>query len=179
MKPVCHFELSTMEGGVQTCRARYTNLVVYSGYDLLALALSGKGRINAMYLEFTNVVPSAPVIAATRDRSYFAGLIGNNGYLRIVNLPEPVVSASGASYIGNVLTFLGSSEGAVSHGATFGTGSYVISSALVWAPDIADPTQDIVYNAAAVMAGGVFAPLQKAVNIGVGLSAAIQFAAGS
>lgn len=176
MKPVCHFELSTIEGGVRTCRASYRNLVVYSGYDLLALAVAGLGRINAMYLEFSNVEPSEPTIDISRSRSYYASLSGDSGYLRVTGLPAPTMSASSSNYKNNILTYLGSSDGAVAHGATFGTGSYIVSTALVWAPSASDPTQDVIYNAAAVMSGGVFAPLQKAVNIGIGLSAAIQFA---
>ena len=174
--PTCLFELCAIEGGVWTPKVRYRNTVLYTGYDLLAMAMSGLGRINAMYLEYTNGTPVQPTITAARTRSYYDSLSGSNGYLRVLALPPPVFAASTSNYTRNMLTFTGSSAGASAYGAAFGVGSQVFASALVFAPVPGDRTQDIVYNAAATLVGGVFVPVTKAANIDIGLNATITFA---
>ena len=145
---------------IKTGRVRVTekfkNLVVYEGIDLLGKLLAGEDyEINTVYFEFNNggAIPVVP--DPTEGRSYYQGLEtdgdDNHGYLRVGLQGSPVLSASDTSkFATNRVTFNASSQGAAGmRGATAfsaAAGSVVFGIALVSAPDVDDPTQDIVFS---------------------------------
>ena len=171
----CLFTLGIIDRQTFKPKAAFRNLVLASGYDLMALAMRGAGRVNALYLAYTNGTASEPSFSASTGRSFYSGRSGDDGHLRIITLTEPSISSSAAGYAGNILKFFGSSEGAAESGAAFTTGSKVIACSLAYAPDPSDPSKDILYNIAAIKVDGVFTPIVKPANLAIGLTAAITF----
>jgi len=162
--------------------ARMLNTVVYTGFDLLAELATSAKYLNGMYIEFTNGVVADPSpIPATRSRSYYealeaAGYAGDLGYVRVPIALDPVFSSTGSSYASNkaTLTAVTDPVSASKNAVIDGTSDF-FAVALVHIPDITDATQDIVYNAAVIKNGGVFAPIPKTANIQVGIQATAKF----
>lgn len=183
MKPYCEFAISLVrDGKIYKEVARMPNTTLYTGYDLLAaMATSGK-YINGMYLEFKNSAPVEPTISPTRDRSYYAdyetggGLGGDQGYVRVPISIEPLFASTGAEYASNKATLTGVTDPQEAGLITVQDGvSQFFTVALVHIADIADPAQDIVYNAAALKSSGIFAPITKVANIQIAVQASIKF----
>ncbi len=179
------FAISLIKAGVPALEvARMRNTVVYTGYDLLAALATSDKYLNGMYIEFTNGIVADPSpIPATRDRSYYealedAGYVGDLGYVRVPIALEPLYSStdSGVNYQSNKTTLVAVTDPvSASLNAVIDGTSQFFTVALVHIPDINDSSQDIVYNAATIKYGGVFAPVPKAANIQVGIQATAKF----
>lgn len=179
------FAISLIKAGVPALEvARMRNTVVYTGYDLLASLATSDKYLNGMYIEFTNGVVADPSpISATRDRSYYealedAGYAGDLGYVRVPIALEPLFSSTdgGTNYQSNKATLVAVTDPvSASKNAVIDGTSQFFTVALVHIPDINDSSQDIVYNAAVIKNGGVFAPVPKTANIQVGIQATAKF----
>lgn len=150
------FSVNTRTGEIRQLIER-TNLVLFSGADVLAQLLSGaRGyHVATMYLEFKNLaLPTDPVAAPAFGRDgglpYYNGLIASldTDFLRVPLLVSPLVESSGGDYAGNQITFFGVSEGASGfHGKPFlvSSNSAVYGAGLVASPEPDDQSQDRVY----------------------------------
>lgn len=136
------------------------NLILYSGADVLAAALSGKAGwfVNTMYLEYQNLAsPSDPTVIPTFSRgpnsgsAYYntLGASPNSDFLRVSLLTNPLITSTNPSiYDGNQVAFFALSEGSVGFfGKVFGpsVNSAVVGAALVCAPDPTDQATDVVF----------------------------------
>lgn len=134
------------------------NLILYSGADVLAAALSGKAGwfVNTMYLEYQNLAsPGDPTVIPTFDRSggidYYNGLSSSpdSDFLRVSLLTNPLITSTNPTlYNGNQAAFFALSEGSTGFfGKPFGPGSNsaVCGAALVCAPDPTSQATDVVF----------------------------------
>lgn len=120
---------------------RATNLVVYTGGDIIAQLLAGniEYRISHMYFGFENTVgvPSFAAPARTDVTGFFSGLIAPQDYLRTpILLPTPLTAADG-NHNGNRATFSAIAVDVVGvNGVPFGSASnsQVATIGLVAAP---------------------------------------------
>lgn len=182
MKPQCEFSITLIKDGrVVREVARMFNTTLYTGYDLLAaMATSGK-YLNGMYLEYQNTPPLEPTISPTRDRSYYAALENpgaTEGYVRVPIALDPIFSSTAAEYQSNKATLTGVSDPVKAGDLDIIDGTtQFFTVALVHMPDIGDPSQDIVYNAAPMYYGGSFTPVPKVANVQIGVQASIKFEA--
>jgi len=180
MQIIGHFDLGYVyPSGLRVPIRRMRNTILYSGYDLLAKMASGAVCINGLYLEYRTGAPVDPTpIPMTRDRAYYTGLVAPAGYCRLATLSEPVFSASAAEYANNVVTFEAITDGTSAGGAPIVDGTtQFFTTALVSMPDILDPAQDLLYNATAIQASSLFAPVPKVANVQVSVRCAIEFSA--
>ncbi len=183
MKPHCEFAISLVrDGKIFKEVARMPNLTLYTGYDLLAAMATSDKYLNGMYLEFKNADPVEPTISPTRDRSYYAdyesggGPDGDQGYVRVPLSIEPLFTSTGAEYESNKATLTGVTDPQEAGLITVQDGvSQFFTVALVHIADINDPSQDIVYNAAALKSNGTFAPITKVANIQIAVQASIKY----
>ena len=178
MQIIGQFEIAYVHAnGLRVPIRRMRNTILYTGYDLLAAMVSSATCINGLYLEYKNGVPVDPTpIAIGRVRTYYTALVAPSGYCRLATLSVPTYAASGAGYASNVVTFEAITDGTSAGGAAIVDGTtQFFSTALVAMPDPLDPTQDLLYNAVAIKAGGVFAPVPKVANVQVSVRCAIQF----
>ena len=149
------FQLLDPKTGVVTKQIERHNLVLYSGADILASLLAGQGTpVNAMYMEFKNMVTVVPITPPAFDRTggiaYYNGLSSSpdTDFVRLPLLINPTVASTGVNYQGNQVTFFGISEGLTGFfGKPFtpAANSTVYGAALVSAPSMADQTQDRVF----------------------------------
>jgi hypothetical protein len=134
-----------------------SNLVLYSGADILAKLLSGaQYPANAMYLEFKNLAdPSDPIVPPVFDRTggieYYNGLSSSpdTDFLRVPLAVSPNLTPSSVNYVGNQVTFFAQTEGLSGfHGKLFGpaSNSAVFGAGLVAAPDLSDQSQDVLFS---------------------------------
>ena len=131
--------------------------VTYKGVDLLGKLLAGQNvAINGVYMEFTNGTLPAQIYPDPADgRDYYADLETSTeqGYLRIPLSNVPVLSTTDTDkFETNKATFF-----AMSTGLTWGAGanvpfqssapaSKVYGIALVYMPDLADRSLDVVFS---------------------------------
>lgn len=184
MKPYCEFAISLVrDGKIFKEVARMPNTTLYTGYDLLAAMATSSKYINGMYLEFKNSAPVEPTIALTRDRNYYAdyesggGLGGDQGYVRVPLSLEPLFATTDiGKYASNKATLTGVTDPQEAGVIPVQDGvSQFFTVALVHIADINDPSQDIVYNAAALKSSGIFAPITKVANIQIAVQASIKY----
>ena len=133
-----------------------SNLVLYSGADILARLLSANNPVpvNTMYLEFKNLAhPEDPITPPSFDRSadlsYYTGLPSGSDFLRIPLYVAPTLSASAPQYKNNQITFFGISEGLSGfNGTPFNpsANSTVFGAALVAAANPTDQSQDLIFS---------------------------------
>ena len=181
----CNFEVSVLDGGkVADAVRRMTNSIVYEGYDLLAKMATTDMHVNGMYVEFKNGTPADPSpIAATRNRAYYAAYeeasyAGDQGYVRVPLTIAPEYSASSAEYAGNKVVLLATTDPTAAGKVAVQDGvSQFFTISLVHMADAADASKDIVYDAAVMKSGGVYAPLLKPANVQIGVKATILFEA--
>ena len=93
------------------------NLVVNSGMDLLAKAISGNKFINGMYMAYENSAPPiiepSPQLTDTIALYQGAGSTDPKGFVRVPTIANPSFSASDVQYNTNKVTFVGISDGQV------------------------------------------------------------------
>lgn len=116
------------------------NLVVYRGADILTALLAGKPeyKISHMYFVYENTAgtPAPYTPARTDTAALFHGLVAPRDFIRAQVL-TPVISTSGANYLGNQATFAAIAQASAGvHGVSFGAGSNskVFSLGIVAAP---------------------------------------------
>jgi len=173
-------EIYDIIGGIWYKRAEFDNNIMNTGYDAFARAVAGDSTysVNGMYVQYYNGTPTDPdPIPLTRTPSYFAGLSGDHGYLRLSTLSNPTYSATQSKYVGNKATFLAVSDGTNSNGATVIDGTtqfYVLG--LVAIPDIDTQTSDHLISMASIKdTGGSFSPITKIANSQVGFKWSVKF----
>jgi hypothetical protein len=149
--------MSVDEAGVPQKLIAQSNLILYSGADLMAQALGNSGKqLNYLYFEFTNQNTISPVTPA-RDQGigYYNMLPGSSGgnvgpdYLRVPLVTNPVLSSTGANYAGNSVTFSAMTAGYATgvHGLAITDGTskfYGVALASIGANDV--PAQDVVFS---------------------------------
>lgn len=160
-----------------------SNLILFSGADILAQLISGNPEfaVDAMYLEFQNLVsPSDPITPPAFDRTggvaYYNGLSGspNRDFLRVPLTVSPLITPANANYAGNQITFFGISEGTIGfEGKPFNpaVNSAVFGAALIATPDFGDQSQDVVFSR--VYAG--IDKILKEVGFEIGVTWTIRF----
>jgi hypothetical protein len=150
------------------------NMILYSGYDLMARAIAGDNVVNGMYFEFTNNAGFTPdPISMDRTAAYYAALSGTEGYIRNTTASRcPVYQASAPTYNHNRVTFLGiADQAAESSGAeVVDNTSRFYSAALVSIPDFDDKSKDVLFSA-----GLLTAELTKPANANIGVRWTIEF----
>jgi len=165
------------QSGIWVPRCSFSNNILDSGYDALARTISGDSAyaVNGMYIEYKNGVPTEPVISLDRTRSYYTSLASPYGYCRVRTVASPVYSESATKYSGNIVTFIGITDGTPAGGAApiDGTAQYY-SLALVAMPEYGDPAQDKLVAAGAIKYYGVFAPITKLANSQTGVRWSLQ-----
>lgn len=157
---------------------RLHNNILYSGYDCLARAAAGDVDyvINGMYVEYKNGVPTPPVIPLDRTPAYYEALTTPYGYVRVRTFSQPVYTSSDAAkYAGNVVTFMGVTDGTSAGGAPIVDGtSQFFSLALVAIPAVDNRLRDTLAAAGPLMNGAVFAPVTKLANSQLGFKWSLQ-----
>ena len=136
------------------------SVIVDSGITAIAGIISGaiSGRPNAMYVEFCNGTPEEPVIANDRDISYYNALSAPYGFVR-VGLSGLYLPPENAGVI-TATACVTEAVMAAQHPAIVDlTGIKFYAAGLVYAPDWANPANDILMSASNFMASGVFAPV--------------------
>jgi len=178
VKKACHgyIEVNWVVNGIWMPVWSQTNLILYSGYDIMARAVGGDQLVNGMYFEFSNAVapPTPPAIAKDRKTDYYESLSGDLGYVRNVTVGRvPVFDTSGTDYQNNRVTFMGIADRAAetSGAAVIDNVSQFYSVALVSVPDLADRTQDTLFSA-----GNLATVLTKPANAHIGVRWTIEFA---
>ncbi len=153
-----------------------SNLILYGAADILALLVSGRPeyKISVMYMEFKNT-GGTPVSPPSYDRSggkaYYDGLVDAD-YLRVPLITCPALSKSSDDYQNNQVTFFGVTEGVEgAHGTPFNTNSVVYGAGLVAAPDVGDPSRDIVFSRVYTEIGSI----QKEAGHEVGVTWTVRF----
>ena len=137
------------------------NLILYSGADILARALSGTPGwfVNTIYIEYQNLAsPSDSPVIPAYDRTvpsgigYYNGLGAspNGDFLRVPLLTNPLLSSSDpTNYNANQIAFFALSEGATGFfGKLFNpsVNSCVIGGALIAAPVVDEQSSDVVFS---------------------------------
>jgi hypothetical protein len=154
-KLVGHIEVFVLQDGVETVLLSRKNLIVDSGMDLLAKAVSGKAYINGMYIAYSNAASPLNESSPTVDRSalYYqtTGSDATKSFMRVALAAEPTITSSDAlTYNGNKASFIAIGDGNVAvpipgNEITPGT-SLVYGAALVYMdPD--DMANDVMYAA--------------------------------
>jgi hypothetical protein len=130
------------------------NLVTFSWGDIIQKVLRGTGaRINVMYLEYANsATPINPTPTYDRDSThdYYAALSDPLDYLRVPLSTIVSRSSDPTVYPGhNVAEFWARSMGAAGvNGLPFSDSddSIIYGGALVSAPNMDDPSQDMIFS---------------------------------
>jgi hypothetical protein len=165
--------------GSQETLLKQDNLILNSGPDLMARVLAGKtdSIVNGMYLEYKNTAPTAPTIAEARDTSYYTGLTGDTGFVRVSTLSEPSFSASDTIYSNNQVSFVAITDGTTESSANIVDGtSQFYSAALVAIPDFTDQSTDVLFSASNFTnSSDVLVPIIKVANAQIGVRWTIQF----
>ena len=148
--------------------AEFKNNILYSGYDVMAKALTGdiKNVINGMYVEFQNGTPVEPNISPARTPDYYYNLHSPYGFVKFKTVFTPAFSSSESSkYKNNIVTFIGEAPAVSSGGASIIDGtSQFYTVALAAIPSLDDHTQDQLVSAASIKVNGNFEPLLKVAN---------------
>lgn len=127
------------------------NKILFSGADVLASALAGKGPpVNMMYLEFQNTLsPVVPEFERAGGLPYYTGLVTGD-VLRVPLLVSPDINSTDESlYVGNKPVFIAVSElslGAVNSLSVVDGSSTFIGAALVASEDPNDMSKDKVFS---------------------------------
>lgn len=161
MRLVGYSRLSEIENGKIVRPGRFgRNLILNEYATILAkmMAHNGPGwiRPNVLYLEFENVASPGDVVAVpsyTRAdgaaSGYYDALSGSKDFLRVPIVSTSVLSEDAGKYPGgNLVMYTGQSSGTEGVlGLEFGAGvnSKVYGTALGWAPDLDDRSQDLLY----------------------------------
>jgi hypothetical protein len=141
------------EGGKVLWAVRHPNTLVYDGVDLLAQMLAWEPvRINAAYLEFVASGGSpGGVVDPAEGREYYQAIDDGVGpgsdYLRVPIVTPPHTESSDVEkFVGNRVVFSAFSAGDSGvNGTAFAEGASIFGLALVYAPDMADRTKDVVF----------------------------------
>jgi hypothetical protein len=131
------------------------NLVVNTGADVMALAVSGQSPINGMYMAYENsappIVESSPVV--TRAASYYhtTGSTDPRGFVRVPTVSQPDFTSSDPKYNNNQVTFVAISDSNVvipdgGNAVTDGTSQFYGAALLHLAPT--GYADDILFAAA-------------------------------
>lgn len=142
-------------------------------------------HISAIYFEFENVLTPETVIseATTFPKelgiNYYNSFAGDRDYLRVPLILEPTLTTSAGyedklpvSHATNQLTFFAQTSGnsgvrGIGFGSNVaGKNSKIFAAALVAAPDMNDPTKDIVF-ARTVFPSGQQVPKEASSQIGI------------
>ena len=183
----CSFEISRIDdAGVWTPVRKMDNIVLMTGYNLIAEMVSSVRNINFMYLAFTNasVAPTEFLINKTRPRSYYDNLVDPEGYCRVpVKFKE--YYTAGKDYQENVVVFSTVIEGGSQTGADLQDSvatvdpldycSWFHTVSLASVSDVTDVTKDVLYNAATFRDNNVFSPIPKIRGSKIGITASIRF----
>jgi hypothetical protein len=128
-----------------------TNVILYSGSDLLAKILAGHTQYlpSHLYIEFTNgtFTPPAVTRASSNGKAYYDALDGvsDSDFLRVALNGAVVLSATGADFVTNKMVFSATAAGTTGiNGQAFGAGSKVVGSALVCSPT-GEHADDVVF----------------------------------
>ncbi len=161
-----------VERGLWIPAVSCSNMLLYSGYDILAKVLAGDPgyTVNGMYIQYYNGVPSAPVISKSRTPAYYTALTSPDGVCRVKTVADPSFKATSPSYSFNKAGFTAITDGSTLAGATIQDGvSNFYSIALAAIPDINDQSRDVLFSAANIVDGtGALAPILKVANSQVG-----------
>jgi len=118
-----------------------TNLVVYTGGDIIAQLLAGNNeyRISHMYFGYENTAgaPSFAAPARTDTAAFFSGLVAPQDYLRAPTLEPTILTAADANHNYNRATFTSIAVSSVGENGTpfsAGNNSKVATLGLVAAP---------------------------------------------
>jgi hypothetical protein len=163
--------------GTETPLMSFSNLILYSGADILASALSGLpgGVVNGMYMEYKNdAIGVGPSVTRDRDASYYTSLSGDYGYCRVPTI-SGVTSSSGADYEGNEITFVAITDGTYGGGALTDGVSRFYGAGLISSPAWSDPSSDRLFSALNFEASSVLTPVIKAANAQFGVRWKIRF----
>lgn len=144
-------QIYRVENEVWTLLEEKTNLITYSGSDILGKALNGGLAVNCVYAVFEND-PGAVRISPDRsnDATTYAASSPNRSFVRISTMGDPTYAASSTLYNSNKVVFLGVADSTSFFPAvpvTDGT-SLFYHSALVAAPNMDDQTEDVVFSCA-------------------------------
>ena len=138
---------------------RHPNTLVYTGVDLIARMLAWEDvRINAAYLEFMPADSSSSssgtiggAVDPAEGRDYYQAIDEGHGpgsdYLRVPIVTPPYLESTDTSkFTGNRVTFSAFSVGSLGiNSQPFSVGARIFGLALVYAPNMDDRTQDIVF----------------------------------
>lgn len=131
------------------------NLIVYSGADIVARCLAWQQLYfpRVVYFEFENTagVPTPPTpTRADDDLSYYTALASPKDYIRVPIGINPSLDTTDVSkYASNRVTYYAmtdATEGEHSVPFSAGSNSKVYGAALIAAPDLNDPTQDVIMS---------------------------------
>jgi hypothetical protein len=156
------------------------NLVVFSGADIIAKAITGDTayRLSTLYFEFDNVTLSPPpsyLTDRTADRSYYDFSAGTRDFLRVPLSGAPAMAASTVDYDGNQLTFFGMTSGSGQLGGA-GTANYTNGvSSVIGVGLLASPTPLVQANDVLFARTYLTVPIQKEANKQVAISWDITF----
>lgn len=156
------------------------NMVLYSGADLLARALSGDKNafLTTMYMEYTNeATPTADEPVRERTSVYYEALSDPKGYCRVPLTAAPGFRTSSSEYEGNILILKAQTEGTTENGPGLVDGvSNVVAAALAAAPSVSDKTLDRLFSSAVLKNGSSqLAPLPKIANAQIGIRWELKF----
>ena len=137
-------------------------ILLNTGKQFLSELLAGKHDNNSfgMYIEYCNSTPTAPALLATRDLSYYTGLTGNYGFVRV---PFVTTAALGATQYTTMFSGIVLPDCATS-GATLGSSSKFYSATLVYIADKAVGSKDVPIFVRNFYAGDTFSPVTNAAN---------------
>lgn len=130
-----------------------SNLVVYTGADIVANLLAGNAnyRLARFWFEFTNGTPALPVPARTDTAaSVLAGATGSKDIIRGPLVSQPLLAAATSAYNSNVGTYHAMSVGTVGEknglGFSGSASSQITAICLVASPvPGATITSDVLY----------------------------------
>lgn len=125
------------------------NLIANQAADIEALALATGAAINGMYLVYENNGSATPITPdVLNTAATYATPSADRGLVRISTLGEPAIATSSDIYTGNMVSFVGVTDGSVFFPGVpviDGTSSFY-TAALVLMPDFTDQSKDLVFS---------------------------------
>lgn len=178
--------------GLKTPVVEQHNQIQYTWGHLAAQTLGFRTQpdrpryhISAIYFEFENVLTPETVVSEAQtfpkeySITYYNSFAGDRDFLRVPLIVEPTLSTSSGyesklpvSHSTNQLTFFAQTSGnsgvrGIGFGSNVaGKNSKIFAAALVAAPDINDPTKDVIF-ARTVFAEGHQVPKEASSQIGI------------
>ena len=146
---------SLSKGGILYQLVETPNLVVYSGADVVARCLAWQQLYvpRVIYFEFENTAgaPTPPTIdRSDDDLAYYTALSSPKDYIRVPIGINPALDTTDVSkYENNRITYYAMTDATQGeHSVPFsaGSNSKVYGAALLAAPDLNDPTKDIIMS---------------------------------